>query len=184
MKYFLISTFATLLFVSCGNKEQLTSIKGEEIIIEHCSGEDFLSDSKTFRYSSTGTSPSRETAKKIARQNAESGLARQIESVVELVAENQATQLGFNTTEEATSKFNEFTRTIVNTELKGAIDICGVLTSNESGKFTYYIAIELSGEKIASKYQEKLSESESIRADYNYEKFKDTFEEVMESYRN
>lgn len=184
MKYFLISAFAMVIFASCGNSDELVSIKGEQVIIEHCSGEDYLSDSKTFRYSATGTSPSREIAKKIARQNAEAGLARQIEAVVELVAENQATQLGFNTTEEATSKFNEFTRTIVNTELVGAIDVCGVLTSNESGEFIYYVAIELSGEKIASKYQEKLRESEAIRADYNYEQFKDTFEEVMDSHRN
>ena len=47
---------------------------------------------------------------KIARQNAEATLARAVEATVEIVAENQATQLGFDTKEEATSKFNELSR--------------------------------------------------------------------------
>ena len=42
------------------------------------------------------------------------------------------------------------------------------------------MALELSGEKIITKYNEKLSKNEQIKADYNYEKFKETFEKEME----
>lgn len=158
--------------------------RGEVRIVEYCSGPEFLTNNEYFRASATGSSPQREIAKKIARQNAEATLARAIEATVELVAENQATQLGFNTTEEATSKFNELSRTIVNQRLNGAVTICQELTMTTDKKYIAYLSIELSGSEIADAYVESLKQEERIRAEYNYDQFKDTFEEVMSNYRN
>jgi hypothetical protein len=42
------------------------------------------------------------------------------------------------------------------------------------------MAMEIAAEKLASKYHERLSKDEKLRADYNYEKFKETFEKEME----
>jgi len=42
------------------------------------------------------------------------------------------------------------------------------------------LAIELSGSKIAESYNNSLSQNEKLKADYNYEKFKETFEQEME----
>lgn len=176
-----------LAFVGCKKEAATTSTpdtRGEVRIVEYCSGPEFLTNKEYFRASATGSSPQREIAKKIARQNAEATLARAIEATVELVAENQATQLGFNTTEEATSKFNELSRTIVNQRLNGAITICQELTMTTDKKYIAYLAIELSGADIADAYVESLKQEERIRAEYNYEQFKDTFEEVMQNYRN
>jgi hypothetical protein len=189
-KFTPLATLATVLFgsavlFSCGNKEVASTpeTRGEVRIVEYCSGPEFLPNKDFFRASATGTSPQREIAKKIARQNAEATLARAIESTVELVAENQATQLGFNTTEEATSKFNELSRTIVNQKMSGAITICQELTMTSDNKYIAYLAIELSGQEIAAKYAERLAEDERVRAEYNYEEFKETFEEVMAGQR-
>ena len=176
-----------LAFAGCKKEAATTSTpdtRGEVRIVEYCSGPEFLTNKDYFRASATGSSPQREIAKKIARQNAEATLARAIEATVELVAENQATQLGFNTTEEATSKFNELSRTIVNQRLNGAITICQELTMTTDKKYIAYLAIELSGADIADAYVESLQQEERIRAEYNYEQFKDTFEEVMQNYRN
>ena len=38
--------------------------------------------------------------------------------------------------------------------------------------------------KIASKYHEILSKDDKLKADYNYEKFKETFEKEMEKLSN
>lgn len=179
---YLLPLFALIIF-GCQSVENFESLEGEVLILEYCSGDEYLSDSKHFRSSATGESPNRETAKKIAYQNAESQIARSISAVVEMVAENQATQIGFNSTEEATSKFNEFSRTIVNQQLVGAVAICNQLTQKSSGEYVYYLSLELSGDKLASKYFERLSQEEIIRAEYNYDQFKETFEEVMSSYR-
>jgi hypothetical protein len=111
-------------------------------------------------------------------------LARAVEATVEIVAENQATQLGFGTAEEATSKFNELSRTIVNKKLTGAITICQELTMTEDKKYIAYLAVELSGAELADAYVEGLKQEERIRAEYNYDQFKETFEEVMSNYRN
>ena len=179
--------FATTL-VGCKDKEETAvstpETRGESRVVEYCSGDQYLSNGEYFRASATGSSPQREIAKKIARQNAEATLARAIEVTVEIVAENQATQLGFNTTEEATSKFNELSRSIVNKQLSGAITICQELTMTPDNKYISYLAIELSGQKLADAYAEGLKADERIRAEYNYEQFKETFEQVMEQQRN
>jgi len=41
----------------------------------------------------------------------------------------------------------------------------------------------LSGADLVSKYNERLSEDERIRAEYNYERFKETFEAEMAKQR-
>jgi hypothetical protein len=176
-----------LILSGCkGNKETASTpeTRGEVRIVEYCSGPDYLTNGEYFRASATGTSPQREIAKKIARQNAEATLARAVEATIEIVAENQATQLGFGTTEEATSKFNELSRTIVNKKLTGAITICQELTMTEDKKYIAYLAVELSGAELADAYVEGLKQEERIRAEYNYDQFKETFEEVMSNYRN
>ena len=169
-----------------GNKDTAStpSSRGEVLIFEYCSGPEFLTNGEYFRASATGTSPQREIAKKIARQNAEATLARAVEATVEIVAENQATQLGFDTKEEATSKFNELSRTIVNKKLTGAVTICQELTMTEEKKYIAYLAVELSGSQLADSYVEGLQQEERIRAEYNYDQFKQTFEEVMSNYRD
>jgi hypothetical protein len=172
---------------SCKGEKETTSTpdsRGEVRLIEYCSGPEFLTNGEFFRASATGSSPQREIAKKIARQNAEATLARAVEATIEIVAENQATQLGFNTTEEATSKFNELSRTIVNKQLTGAVTICQELTMTEGNKYIAYLAVELSGQNIADAYVDGLKQEERIRAEYNYDEFKETFEEVMSTYRD
>ena len=46
------------------------------------------------------------------------------------------------------------------------------------------LLLKLSGEKFASKYNEKISEDERIMAEYNYERFKETFQEEMNKLGN
>jgi hypothetical protein len=53
----------------------------------------------------------------------------------------------------------------------------------EEKKYIAYLAIELSGGELADAYVEGLKQEERIRAEYNYDQFKDTFEEVMSTYR-
>lgn len=183
----LLGAATALMLSSCKGSKDTSSTpetRGEVRIVEYCSGPEFLTNGEYFRASATGTSPQREIAKKIARQNAEATLARAVEATVEIVAENQATQLGFGTNEEATSKFNELSRTIVNKKLTGAITICQELTMTEGKKYIAYLAIELSGGELADAYVEGLKQEERIRAEYNYDQFKDTFEEVMSTYRD
>lgn len=153
--------------------------KGEVLINEYCTGTQYNSDQTTFRVSATGESMSRETAKKIARSNAEDRLARTISATVKAVTDNYVNSTKFNNKEEVTETFNNLARTIVDQELRGAIVICEQLTQKEGGNYVSYMALELSAEEMAAAYNDRLSKDERFKAEYNYEKFKETFEEEM-----
>ena len=58
-----------------------------------------------------------------------------------------------------------------------------VVQETSTGRYKYYIAIELDGEKIVKDYYKALSKNDKIMVDYNYEKFKETFEKEMENQR-
>ena len=45
------------------------------------------------------------------------------------------------------------------------------------------MALELSGESVAKAYEEKISDEEILKAHFNYENFKKTFEEEMSKQR-
>ncbi len=174
----------TLLATGCKKNKEVAKPKGEVEIVEFCSGDEYESDSKNFRSSATGESQDREIAKKKARSNAEVRLAKTVSATVKAVTDNYVSSTEFNNREEATETFNELARTVVDQELRGAIAICEKLTQRENGIYVSYVALELSGEKVASKYNEKISEDERIMAEYNYEKFKETFQEEMDKLRN
>ncbi len=182
----LILTMALTAFIFAGTgcKKKKDTVeqpkpKGEVLINEYCTGPQYNSDQTTFRVSATGESMSRETAKKIARSNAEDRLARTVSATVKAVTDNYVNSTKFNNREEVTETFNNLARTIVDQELRGAIVICEQLTQKENGNYVSYLALELSAEEMAQAYNDRLSKDERIKAEYNYEKFKQTFEEEM-----
>ena len=168
----------------CKKNQEVVKPKGEVEIVEYCTGDEYESDSKNFRSSATGESQDREIAKKKARSNAETRLAQTVSATVKAVTDNYVSSTEFNNREEATESFNQLARTVVDQELRGAIAICEKLTQRENGIYVAYVALELSGEKVASKYNEKISEDERIMAEYNYERFKETFQEEMDKLGN
>ncbi|MCH2198970.1 MAG: hypothetical protein MK081_09300 [Flavobacteriales bacterium] len=170
----------------CKRKKEVEDPKpaGEVLINEYCTGDSYMSDNKTFRASATGESMNRETAKKISRSNAEDEIARTISATLQAVTDNYVNSTKFNNKEEVTETFNNLARTVVDQQLRGVITICDKLTKKPNGSYVSYIAVELSGEDIAAAYSEGLQKDEKIKADYNYEKFKETFEAEMEKLGN
>lgn len=175
---------ASSLF-ACGKKKKAADTPkpaGETLINEYCSGSEYKSTAEAFRATATGESMDRETAKKKARSNANTELAKSLSTTMKIVGDNYANSTEFNNKEEITETFQEMARTVVDQELRGAIEICEKLTQRGDGVFVSYVAIELSGQKIADSYSKGLSQNEKLKADYNYEKFKDTFEKEMEKF--
>jgi len=180
-------SLSALLIVGCKSKEEVgvtPKEQGEVLLEQYCSGEDYFSDKKTFRASAIGESLDQMTSKKKARSNAQSELAKTINSTMQVVGDNYVSSTEFNNKEEVTETFNEMARTIVNEQLRGAVKICEKFTKTSEGKFKCYMAIELSADKLVAKYHERLSKDEKIKAEYNYERFKETFEEAMEQMSN
>jgi hypothetical protein len=168
---------------SCGKKKKAAAESpkptGEVLINEYCTGSEFTSTKDAFRSTATGESTDRETAKKKARSNAQAELAKTINTTMKIVGDNYVNSTEFNNKEEVTETFQEMARTLVDQELKGAVEICEKLTQRD-GVYVSYVALELSGSKIADAYNAGLSQNEKLKADYNYEKFKETFEKEMQ----
>lgn len=188
IKFITLLSASVLLIASCSSKKKVVEKdvkqRGEVLIENYCSEDQHLSTSKIFRANAIGESSDQMTAKKKARSNAQSELAKTISSTMKIVGDNFVKSSEFNNKEEVTETFNEMARTVVDQELTGAIKICEKFTITPSGNYKCYMALELSGEKIVSKYNERLSKNEQIKADYNYEKFKETFEKEMEKLAN
>ncbi len=187
LKITLLLAASLLMMASCNSKKKVTKNvekRGEVLIENYCSGKDYYSTSKTFRANAVGESMDQMTAKKKARSNAQAELAKTISSTMKIVGDNYVKSSEFNNKEEVTETFNEMARTVVNQELTGAIKICEKYTKTPENTYKCYMALELSGEKIVSKYKERLSKNEQLKADYNYEKFKETFDKEMEKLAN
>ena len=182
----LAATFA-LALPSCKKDKKVEDgpkPANEIIINEYCSGDSYKSTKDAFRSTATGESMDRETAKKKARSNAMSEMAKTISATMKIVGDNYVNSTEVNNKEEVTETFNEMARTVVDQELRGCIEICEKLTQRPDGTYVSYVALELSGNTIADAYQSGLSKNDKIKADYNYEKFKETFEKEMEKMGN
>jgi len=178
-----IAAMTMVAIPSCKkNKDEVKTPdpKGEVVINEYCAGDQFKSTKEAFRSTATGESMDRETAKKKARSNAMSEMGKTISATMKIVGDNYVNSTEVNNKEEVTESFNEMARTVVDQELRGCIEICEKLTQRPDGIYVSYVALELSGNTIADAYQSGLSKNDKLKADYNYEKFKETFDKEME----
>ena len=177
---FVAAIGASLIIASCGSKSKLP--KGEVELTVPCS--EFKSDRKTFRVYSFGESLDQNVAKKKALSNARAELAGMINSTMKVVADNYVKSTEVNNVEEVLERFESNARTVIDERISGTVTVCDKLVQETStGRYKYYIAIELDGEKIVKDYYKALSKNDKIMVDYNYEKFKETFEKEMENQR-
>ena len=157
--------------------------KGEVEIVLPCS--EFKSDKKYFRSYSFGESTDANVAKKKALSNAREELAGQISSTMKVVGDNYVKSSEFNNVEEVLERFEQNSRTVINERLSGIKPVCDKLMMvTATQKYKYYVALELSGDDLVDDYYKTLSNDQSLRIDYNYEKFKQTFNEEMEKMEN
>ena len=179
MKNIFAAIFTIVMLISCGGSKEVTEPKGETEIILPCS--EHKSDKNTFRVYSFGESLDQAVAKKKALSNARTDLAGMISTTMKAVGDNYVKSTEVNNVEEVLELFEENARTVINQQLSGAKSICDRMMVTQSGKYKYYIALELSGDNIVKDYYKSLSKNDKIMVDYNYEKFKETFEKEMEN---
>jgi len=179
MKNLIACLLVILIFNSCGGSKQTAVPKGEIDRVLPCS--EFRSDKNTFRTFSVGESIDMSTAKKKALSNVKGELAGMISSTMKAVGDNYVKSTEVNNVEEVLERFEENSRTVINQRLSGSKTVCDRLTQTQDGKYKYYIAIELSGENIVKDYYKALTKNDKLMVDYNYEKFKETFEKEMQN---
>jgi len=178
---FLLAFLLPLAMAAC--KSNKMPVAEQEVIVP-CSGKDYRTDSKVFRANSVGESVNQATSKSKAMTAARNDLAQAIMTTVNTVTENFVVSREITDREELGIKFQSINREIVNQTLKGTRTVCE--TQTKTGKNTYksYVALELSANELVDRYRETISKDERLRLDYDYEKFKKTFEEEMNKRQN
>lgn len=155
--------------------------EGETEVKVMCSGPEFFTDNKVFRANALGESMDQATAKKKAMSNARADLAAAINTRVKSVIDNYVNSREMQNREEIGERYEALSREVVDQQLTGTKTICEkMMRVNATGNYKCYVAIELSAQELLSAYNQRLSSDERLRIDYDYEKFKETFEKEME----
>lgn len=178
---FLLVGIVSISMVSCKAKQKVLSTEdlGEVELIIPCSGPDFQSTSKVLRYSAFGESMDQMTAKKKAMSEARAGLAASLSTLVKGVTDNYVKSGNFNNAEELMTRYEGLTREVIDQSINGSTVICEKATVTKARTYKYYVCLELGSNDIFEQISKKASSNEMLKVDYNYEKFKKTFEEEM-----
>jgi hypothetical protein len=179
LTYSMMLLAAAAFVVGCKGKKEATP-KGETEVVVPCSGPDFFTTAKVFRANSIGESQDQVASKKKALSNARGELAASISTTVKAVTDNYLNSREMNNREEVEERYEQLNREVVDQQLTGIRTICEKLVRTEQGTYKTYIALELSAADLVSAYNEKLSKDERLKIDYDYEKFKETFDKEME----
>jgi hypothetical protein len=183
----LMVMMAAALVTSCKKKKETVQAPpaGEVLINEYCAGPEFFSNNEFFRSNGIGESMDQATAKKKAFSNARADLASSINTTIKGTIDNYVNSREFNNREEVEERFEGLTREVINQQLNGTKTICQkVVRVTSNNNFKYYVALELSGQELLKAMNNRLSKDERLRIDYDYEKFKETFEKEMERLGN
>jgi len=100
------------------------------------------------------------------------------------VTDNYVNSREFNNKEDLEERFEQLNRTIVDQTLSGIKMICEKQVQVDAGGYRTYVAIELSASDIVQQYTENLSKDQRLKIDYDYEKFKETFDKEMDKMSN
>ena len=180
-KYILFLSVLILLY-ACNVSKNLSNQALIENKVGHiglCSGPDFFTSKNYFRANSVGESLDMVISKKKALTNARAEIAASVKILVESVVDNYVKSSELNNLEQVEEHFEGLNREVIKQELIGIKTICEELTKTTEGKFKTYIAIELSAQKLVDKFHERIMKDDLLMIDYDYEKFKDTFEKEM-----
>ncbi len=160
-------------------KQEVAAPTGEVLVNEYCSGPEFFSNKKTFRGNAVGESMDMQTAKNKSLIEAKQRLASYINTTIKSTIDNYIKDNEHNKREDLEKKYEGLTREVVNQKLSGIKIICEKVTQLADKTYRAYTAIELDGDEIVAAINDRLTKEESLKVDYDYEKFKKTFEEEM-----
>lgn len=167
-------------FTSCKSKKGVGDMPGEKVIELHCSGPEFRSDKNNFRANATGESSDMEIARKKATSNCKAALAGQIETVIKGTTDNYVNSREFNNVEEVEERFEALNREVINQQLNNVRTICEKITQTKAGTYKCYMAIEMNVDALEEAMNNRLSRDQRLKVDYDYEKYKETFDKEME----
>ena len=146
---------------------------------------EFSSDDEYFRETQSFKSPNMAMAKRSAIRQAGSLLSQDLEAFISQVADDWSKQIDKDTDSEYSGRSEDMIRTVVDElKLSGFRTLCEKIQQNtQSGEYTVFVTREIAKDALLKKVDDKISDDEVLRIDYDYEKFKNQFNEEMERRR-
>ncbi len=179
----LLAAFSVcMLFTQCRSKQ--AAMPGGETRVEVlCSGPSYFTDTSYFRASSMGESNNMNNSRRMAMSNARAELASHIGVLVSGVVDNYYEQAGVEDRSAYAERYTGLFREVVDERLSGIRVVCEEMTRTAGGTYRTYVAVELTGNDIMEAANQRISRDERLRIDYDYERFRNTFDNEIENYR-
>lgn len=161
---------------SCGSKKQVASAN---FPCPECKA-----STEVFRYLGQHVAAGdrqMQQARSMAANNARTELANMIEATVKNVIDNYTSEYITDDQAEFKQRTQGLARTVVNQVLRGTPVICeGTMPSTTvQGGIICFACVELTGKTVMDAIASQISSDEKLRTDFEYEKFKQVFEEEM-----
>ena len=165
-----------LVMASCGSKKQVASAN---FPCPECKA-----STEVFRYLGQHVAAGdrqMQQARSMAANNARTELANMIEATVKNVIDNYTSEYITDDQAEFKQRTQGLARTVVNQVLRGTPVICeGTMPSTTvQGGIICFACVELTGKTVMDAIASQISSDEKLRTDFEYEKFKQVFEEEM-----
>jgi hypothetical protein len=165
---FLMIAFATVLsFSSCKKKKDVIKPdKNAKEIIIPCKNEG-RSDKNFFRADAQATSQDMSLSREKALTAAKQRLAGLIETKIKSVTDRYVNETEVGKNSEFEQKFENLTREVINQTLVDIAIVCEKNFQEQNGKYTTYIAIEVSKDAMLNGINNKITKDQKLRVDYD-----------------
>lgn len=184
LSYFILC--ALLVVAGCSKKIKQSDSKYKKID-QPFDQNKYYSDKKYYRATGQGKALDLTVAKRIAETNARQAIASQIEVKVKSVGEQFLQNREISNKLETTSKYEDITRTVINETLTQVKIIGQESYQNQkgnAGEYIHYVAMEMPTSAIADKMVDKISSDESLKQDFDLQRFREIYEQEMEDFEN
>ncbi len=140
---------------------------------------EYHSDNNFFRTVQSGTSPVLATAKKIALINAKAELAGNIQTLVKTVTINYTNEKNVTNRQEFEDRFEEYSTQVTIQMLTNLATIGEKTLVNNDGKFTCWVAIEMSKDEVLKNLNSQVSKDNQLLIDYDKHQYENVFNQEM-----
>lgn len=166
-----------LLTVNCGSSKKVA--QGEQEVIVPCSGEGYISGHGYIRASENIIDFDMSQAKKRALFEARAEIATQLGTLVKRVTDGYSKSINQNADGNTIKRFEDRALMVVKQKLGATTVICDKMMKTPDGKYHAYVCVELDAKTMAEEVAKEISQDDELRIDFQYEKYKKTFEKEL-----
>jgi hypothetical protein len=183
ISFVIVVICAVVAFTGC--KSKIPSVQGGAVEVSvPLSGKEYETDKNYFRARQSGKSPDLATAKKIALQNAKTELAGNVQSLMKVVIDNYTNQRTVGDKQEFENKLEEYSRSVINETLSDVKIIGEKVFKETDGKYTYWIAIEMSKEPVVKSVSDRIAKDDKMQLDFDQHRSRQVLDEEMQKFEN